>query len=157
MSDSIAADPEISRIPASGQNDRSRRSLHVNILWLAVAVIALSAALQVLPDGRVAFIGWESSPLPHTCMSRRMWNVSCPGCGLTRSFIYLAHGQWRESLAVHRVGWLLALLVVVQIPYRLLCLARPQVALPPSYTNRVCISVVALLVVNWLLNLVLPA
>lgn len=152
MSDQAApiSDPPIA---ASGRKARARYHLHT--LWLAVAMVALSAALQVLPGGRVAFIGWESSPLPHSCLSRRLWNVSCPGCGLTRSFIWLAHGQWRESLAVHHVGWLLALLVVVQIPYRLLCLARPQSALPQGWANPTLMAVASLLMLNWLVNLVL--
>ena len=122
---------------------------------MAITVIAIAEVLQVLPDGRIALIGWESSPLPHTCVSRRLWNVSCPGCGLTRSFVYLAHGQWRESLTVNRVGWVLALLVAVQIPYRILCLARPRSALPQGWANPILIAVACLLMANWLVNLVL--
>jgi hypothetical protein len=32
----------------------------------------------------------------------------CPGCGLTRSIIELAHGNLESSLASHRLGLLLA-------------------------------------------------
>jgi hypothetical protein len=153
MSDQVVPIPDSKRTRANSPRDRSR--LHLYVLCAAVAVLSLSAALQVLPGGRVAFLGWESSPLPHTCVSRRLWNVSCPGCGLTRSFVYLAHGQWRESLAVNRVGWLLALLVVVQIPYRLLCLGRPRSALPQRWANPILLSMAGLLMLNWLVNLVL--
>ena len=45
-----------------------------------------------------------------------MFGVRCPGCGLTRSFVALTHGDWAESTHYHRLGpivyfYLLALIL----------------------------------------------
>ncbi|HXK61573.1 MAG TPA: DUF2752 domain-containing protein [Acidobacteriota bacterium] len=38
------------------------------------------------------------------CLSRRLLNFSCPGCGLTRAFAALADFDLRSSLAYHPLG-----------------------------------------------------
>ena len=83
--------------------------------------MVLSFALQVRPDERVHVGGLSGLPLPPSCASYELFRVRCPGCGLT-SFIRLAHGDLAASWRYHRIGWVLALAVVVQIPYRLLAL-----------------------------------
>ncbi len=87
-------------------------------LWIATAVVVLSFALQVREDQRVEFRFWPQFPMPETCSSRTWFGIDCPGCGLTRSFIYMAAGQWDAAFAVNRTGWLLALTVLAQFPYR---------------------------------------
>lgn len=89
------------------------------VLSLTLVALVLSAVLQVRDDGRVYFPGVAAHPLPESCMSRSLLGVKCPGCGLTRSFISLAHGHWADALAWHRVGWLVFLFAAVQVPYRL--------------------------------------
>ncbi len=97
---------------------------HVQILAIACAALALAFALEELPDGRVAFRGLARIPLPQTCFSRSWLGLKCPGCGLTRSIVHLAEGDWNASWRSHRLGSLLALAIAVQFPYRLLALSR---------------------------------
>ena len=94
-------------------------------------------------------------PLPESCPARSLLHIECPGCGLTRSFIHLAHGDWRASWNVHRVGWFLALAVVLQIPYRLVAL-RSDSGLPlgTSFPKLFGTLLIVLLLVNWLINLI---
>jgi hypothetical protein len=99
---------------------------HRQMLVVAGLVTVLAILLQVDADDQAAFCFLPRWPLPPTCMSRSLFGVECPGCGLTRSFIHLAHGDWQRSLAVHRVGWLLALAVILQFPYRLAALLCPS-------------------------------
>ncbi|HID24630.1 MAG TPA: DUF2752 domain-containing protein [Planctomycetaceae bacterium] len=101
--------------------ERKRRH-HQRMLAAAMAVAVLSCVLRVRSDERVEFRFVPGHPLPEVCGVRRFFGVECPGCGLTRSFIYLAQGNWRASLAEHRVGWLLALALLLQFPYRLAAL-----------------------------------
>src|SRR5256885_15933791 len=80
---------------------------HWGMLLLACFVIVAAFLLQVTPEDRVAIFGAPEAVLPHTCMTYRLLGMRCPGCGLTRSFIHLAHGDWWSSWRSHRVGWLL--------------------------------------------------
>lgn len=95
----------------------SRWRRHREVLVVSVLVVILSFVFQVRTDQKVEVTGgvWT---VPELCLSRSLWGVSCPGCGLTRSFVRLAHGDFSGSVAVNRVGWLLALATVIQIPYR---------------------------------------
>ena len=118
---------------------------------------ALACALRVLPDGRVAFDGATNYPLPESCMTWKWFGMRCPGCGLTRSFIYLAHGDWRASLAVHRVGWVLALAVLAQLPYRAASLAWPQREFFSRRSRDLFgTALIVVLLVNWVWNIAEP-
>src|SRR5205807_2633311 len=81
---------------------------HREMLLLATLVVCLTFVLRVRPDGRVALPGLAEYPLPETCLSQLWFGRKCPGCGLTRSFIFLAHADWPASWRLHRLGWLLA-------------------------------------------------
>ncbi len=61
-------------------------------------ILALSALLP-LPgaDGRIAH-------LPSLCPFYALTGLPCPGCGLTRSFVCLGHGQFLQSLHWHPLG-----------------------------------------------------
>lgn len=103
---------------------RGERLLHLLILLAAVAVPAAGAGMTTLNDEQVALSGFERYPLPTLCGSRWL-GVQCPTCGVTRSIIELMHGNLGSSLAFHRLGWLILLFVVLQIPYRIVRLRRP--------------------------------
>ena len=141
----------VHEIPAG--ESPSRR--HWEVLGVACVVCALAFALQETPDGRVAFRGLAQIPLPQTCVSRNVFGVRCPGCGLTRSVIHMAEGDWRASWRSHRLGGLLALLIALQIPYRLLALRRPdRPLLPVRWQIWLSSALIALLIGNWLIDLV---
>jgi hypothetical protein len=90
---------------------------HWLLLIGAVIVVALSAALNVRPEGQVGLPGVQR-PLPGVCSFRRMTGHPCPGCGLTRSFISIAHGDLRAAWDFNPSGILLFGLLASQIPYR---------------------------------------
>ena len=64
-----------------------RAKHHRLMLRIAGVVIAGTFLLEVLPDQRVALRGFTAYPLPELCGSRLAFDIECPGCGLTRSFI----------------------------------------------------------------------
>ncbi|MGH7139707.1 MAG: DUF2752 domain-containing protein [Pirellulales bacterium] len=132
-------------------------SRHWHLILLAAGVIVAAAMLEVLPNERVALRGLQSYPLPHLCMSRLLYGYSCPGCGLTRSFVHLAHGDWHAAWNVHRCGWLLAALVVAQIPYRALVLAGLVRPLSGRVAQYLAFTILSVLVVNWALSLVIAS
>ncbi len=102
--------------------------------WLALiaSVVVLSAARLLVIDEQAATVTlpttvqlpgtpFSQSPshLPAVCVFRTWTGVSCPTCGLTRSFIALAHGRWREAWHYHPVAFLLFSLTCLNVPLRL--------------------------------------
>lgn len=123
------------------------------MLLISLAVLVLAAVLEVRADQRVFVRGFPDWPLPESCMSRLWLHVECPGCGLTRSFVYLAHGDLGAAWRLHRVGWLMALAVVAQIPYRALALATGKgMPLGTTFPKWFAWTLLVLLLVNWLIN-----
>lgn len=44
--------------------------------------------------------------VPDFCPFYRLTGLPCPGCGLTRAFVCIGHGQFAQALHWHPVGWL---------------------------------------------------
>jgi hypothetical protein len=117
--DEIAAKAVSAADGCQTQRVRQLREWHWAMLGLSTAIVAASLVLWVDGDGRVAPLGLPGLSLPQTCASRSILGVDCPGCGLTRSFVALAHGDIAASFHFHQVGWVIALFVIAQIPYRI--------------------------------------
>lgn len=129
------------------------RRHHLERLIFCIAVIAASVMLEVNGAGRVCVPGFRDRPLPESCPSWTLFKTPCPGCGLTRSFIHLAHGDVAASLARHRIGVLLFALVAVQIPYRVLALRHPHRNLvEPSIARAISLLLLGLLFGNWIVE-----
>jgi hypothetical protein len=76
--------------------------------WFADAVVIFAclsplvlAALMTPSDTMLHLFGVE---IPVMCQWRRIFGVSCPGCGLTRSFVYLAHLQPVKAFEMNLLG-----------------------------------------------------
>jgi Protein of unknown function (DUF2752) len=127
---------------------------HRQMLAIACLVFVLAFALHERPDGRVALRGLSRFPVPQTCASQIWFGIKCPGCGLTRSIIHLAEGDWRASWQDHRLGAVMAVLIALQIPYRVMALRRPgHDVIAPHLHAVFAYTLIALLVGNWLVNL----
>jgi hypothetical protein len=67
--------------------------------------------------------------------------------------VALAAGDFAESLRYNRVGWLLALAVAIQIPYRVFALYElRQRVVPRPWLVWLGYGLILALVVNWLLK-----
>ena len=102
-------------------------------LAIACVVVALAFSLEERPGGRLAMLGLEGLTLPNVCASRIVLGTTCPGCGVTRAIVRLAHGDWRGSWRIHRLGFPTALFILAQIPYRLVVMGR---RMGPSFVRR---------------------
>lgn len=106
--------------PVSQQRGRIE---HIWILALALIAVAGAFVLDLSAEGTIYFTlgdgGWKVQ-LPETCMSQRIFGISCPGCGLTRSFVAMAHGEFDLAIQANPVGPVLFVLCWLQIPYRIL-------------------------------------
>ena len=80
--------------------------MHAAAISVTLSGIFVASLLLPLPgsDGSIAH-------LPSLCPFYNITGLPCPGCGLTRAFVSLGHGQWLESLHWHPLGWLIALVL----------------------------------------------
>ena len=128
----------------------AQRRRHWEMLIVSLIAIALSFVLFIRADGRVALHGLGQFPAPESCLSHSLFGIDCPACGLTRSFIELAAGHWSASLTYHRLGWMMALAVLLQLPYRGVCLLTNR-SLARPITSTVAFALIAALLLNWLI------
>lgn len=89
------------------------QTLHSAIFALCFSVIFLSVVLTPSPEG-VSLFGIPAPPL---CMWSQLTGSSCPGCGLTRSFTYMGHGQIVDAFRMHKLGPLGWAFVATMIPW----------------------------------------
>lgn len=130
---------------------------HVVLLALCAATILLAFVLSIRGQTQVV-LPFVNVPLPELCMSRRMFGASCPGCGLTRSFIALTRGDLAAAWSFNPAGILLFAIIAFQIPFRLWQLSRIRRGLAEIALSRsapVALTAFAvLLIAQWALRLV---
>ena len=63
----------------------------------------------------VQLFGWTLPPL---CPVKLLTGHDCLGCGLTRSFVFMGHGELGAAFGRHKLGPLLYLIVLAQVPLR---------------------------------------
>lgn len=127
-------------------------------VWLAVALLFVLAPFALRPgisagDG----VRLGSHELPGVCASKRLFDVKCPACGMTRAMVLAAHGRFRDSLAAHRAGLPLYAFLAWQVVVRAVGIWKPLrlVAGVEAAAQRVApMLIIGLLLVGWLLDLV---
>jgi len=90
---------------------------HGVLLALCSSVLLLALALSVRSGAQVV-VPILGIPLPELCFLRRFTGLNCPGCGLTRCFISLAHGDVPAAWKYNPAGLLLFAIIAFQVPYR---------------------------------------
>jgi hypothetical protein len=132
--------------------DSGRIRYHASILIAAVLVIAVAEFLQLEDRGKVGMPFWGR--LPGICAWRNFFGIECPGCGLTRCFIAIAHGDWSRAWQFNPAGFLIFAVILYQIPFRSLQLWRLKRG-GQDYRhgiwliNLVAWSIVASLLIQW--------
>jgi hypothetical protein len=86
---------------------------------------------------------------------RQLTGIPCPGCGLTRSLISIAHGRLGDAWRFNPAGLLFFAVVAYQIPYRLWQIWRIRQGKPEHHLARVdnwvLSGLVVVMLVQWLL------
>ena len=102
------------------------------LLLVSSLVLILASVMQVRDECRVLIPG-TSIPLPELCSFRRWTGTDCPGCGMTRAFISLAHGDVVAAWHYNPASPYFFLLVAAQIPFRASQLWRLKQGRPPVF------------------------
>lgn len=87
--------------------------------WLApllaerrLCIVLLAAAAAIAIGSALGFSLWQ-------CPFHSATGLPCPGCGLTRGMVALAHGDWRKATTFHpftpffALGWFFILIVTL--------------------------------------------
>jgi hypothetical protein len=134
---------------------RSETTFHATILIFAVVVVGLSLALSTGGEEQV-ILPWFDVPTPDLCVSKRMLNLECPGCGMTRSFISIAHADLSAAWHFNPAGIILFGVIFSQIPIRAVQLLRLRSGRRPYSLHRlqwVLWIVVAVMITQWVVKL----
>lgn len=90
------------------------------LLSLCGSIVLAALLLTPTPD----YVELFGQRIPETCGYRRYLGVNCPGCGLTRSFTYMAHLDPLQAFRMNWIGPPFFAVVFFQVPYRSLRLWR---------------------------------
>jgi hypothetical protein len=132
-----------------------RHAMDGFILALSTATLVGAFVLQYHPERSEQVLTPAGRSIHTVCWIRAVTGVSCPTCGLTRSFVALAHGQWGDAWRSNHFGLLVFLLVAAQIPYRLVAMTsrrRESIAIRLYPLSHWPVVLVALMAADWLIR-----
>ena len=152
---SFAVEQEESHEPLPHRPDTV---LHWTLLGISSAVVLLAVLLRVEGERRVVVPGL-GVPLPGTCTFKQYVGADCPGCGLTRCFVSMGHGQLQRAWHFSPVGVAFFAIVASQIPFRVIQLWRVKRGSPEIrlgwWGYSAMLLIVAALLVQWVVRLIL--
>ncbi len=94
----------------------------------------------------VVYMGLQEHMLP--CVSKQVFGVECPGCGLQRSIAFLISGDFFAAFQMYPAIFTLIPLFIVVVANALVPFKHAQ-----RLTIYLSISSVALILINFLINL----
>ncbi|MEL6346456.1 MAG: DUF2752 domain-containing protein [Myxococcota bacterium] len=94
---------------------QSSLRLYHSTIFVVCAVVVLASIVLSPTAEAVSLFGFR---IPELCTFRRVFGMSCPGCGLTRSFTFMGHGQILEAFRMHALGPIFYVFVAGQLPLR---------------------------------------
>jgi hypothetical protein len=128
------------------------RYLHWLILFVCLALVITAFVLP--PDQIIAKrlgLRWH-----YYRILDNVFGLRCASCTLARSFSACAQGQLSRAFDYDRLGPLIFLYLILQIPYRLWSLAKAPKRLPRSairFQAIYTVLIMALIIADWLLVL----
>jgi hypothetical protein len=117
-----------------------------------LGLLILASCLQPDPRG---FGTHEQLGLP-PCSFGVVAGIRCPACGMTTSWAYATHGQWRDALRMHVSGTLLAVAAAIGATGAIVSAARGQWLLrqPTEVAIIALVAVAAAMVLGeWMVRL----
>jgi len=143
---------------AEPAQDRPDTVLHWTFLGMSAAVVLLAVLLQVHGEEQVVVPGIGVS-LPGTCTFRQYFGADCPGCGLTRCFVSMGHGQLERAWHFNPVGIAFFAIVASQIPFRAIQLWRLKSGVAEIrlgwWGYSMMVLVLAALLVQWIVRMII--
>lgn len=134
--------------------------------WINIRTLHMLSLLAIFGVIITAYIGFVERDVAYInvfnsenieigkCYYRTNFGISCPSCGLTRSFISLEKFDFMNALKYNRVGFLAYLLMIFTMILNILGLLKAKSIYKfgkfvAAFGFLVCI----LLVINWILKM----
>jgi Protein of unknown function (DUF2752) len=115
----------------------------------AIFIIALVFTIDV--KGNLFLTGAQIS---WSCPFKLIFSYPCPFCGLSRSFVALAHGDISTSLHYHILGWLMALAYVTAFILFITAILRKSAPVVEKKSFIIsCQVLAAVFVLSWLVRI----
>ena len=148
--------PEVATNLSPAAQRRADMTHHATFLVLALLALVLSFVMRI-EEGRYVFLPFFDSPLPDVCTFKRMFGIGCPGCGLTRSFLCIAQGEFVAGWNYNVVAPLMFATMLLQLVYRPWQIARLWRGLPEQRLGRYAtwwiVFLSILLFLQWIVRL----
>jgi hypothetical protein len=125
---------------------------HIIILVVCIVILALALLLQVNEAG-LSLLGFK---WPLQCFLHETFGIKCSLCGLTRSLIWMAHGNLQESIRLHHIGPAVFAFICLQIPYRIGAVTFFSEQLTKRWARvnlYIAVLICAAILINWLIYL----
>jgi hypothetical protein len=119
---------------------------------LAAAGLAALAAAFAASPARI-----EGGPV--VCPFRLATGLPCPGCGLTRSWVYIAHGDFGDAARANPFGYLTmaAAVAIIGLTITALVRGRPIPSLSPAVRSKPFLAVLGTWLVFAVVRIVVVA
>ncbi len=135
-----------------------RWRFHVGVLCFSAAILTAAIVLNIGASQHV--VAPLYGEMPSMCAWKKAFNIDCPGCGLTRSFVALGHGDVVEAWMYNPAGLLMFAIVLYQLPFRgrqlwALWHGRPDYRHGPWTLQFTIWGVVLALIAQWVVRFVL--
>src|SRR5688572_25368366 len=111
MADCIETPHPAARIRTPDQATQWTLLVSSSVIMLLAAVLRSQGAANII-------VPLITKPTPPACTTKRFLHIDCPGCGLTRGLVCLAHGEVARAWHYNPAGLWFFGLVAMQIPYR---------------------------------------
>jgi hypothetical protein len=112
---------------------------------LLSAILVLSIAVPPFHDRRLT-----------VCLFENLFGIPCPGCGMTRAFLYLGHGDIESALQLNvnsPAAFLTAVVLWMQFAFSVIARTEIRIHLAPGEKYFIAIVAVTVLMSGWIYNL----
>jgi len=83
------------------------RSRTIALVTTSLAMLASVAGVRAAMSADADHVWLLGRPFGAACAFRQRFGVPCPNCGMSRSFVIAAHGNFAEAAALNPAGPLL--------------------------------------------------
>jgi hypothetical protein len=137
--------------------DQIKNRGHLYIIILCAIILVFSYYLSIEGDIILCLAGFKQYPLSNLCLFKNISGIDCPNCGLTRSIISISHLDFDKAWYFNRMGILIYVFIILQIPYRLYLLWKKRGS-ENRYFKKIFkvygYIIIIALIVNWIFNLI---